>query len=57
MKMLKLDYYTKKLTTEFFLKLLFFAQLDEMESLHPLITCFFEGQLQKEIDLHSISIS
>lgn len=54
---MKLDYYTKKLTTESFLKLLLFAQLEEVESLHELSNCLFDDQLQKEIDLDSISIS
>ena len=56
-KALKLDYYTKKLTTESFLKLLLFAQLHEIESLHALGDCLFDDKLQKEIDLDSISIS
>ena len=54
---MKLDYYTKKLTTESFLKLLLFAQLEEIESLHALGDCLFDDQLQKGIDLDSISIS
>ncbi|OLN21269.1 IS4 family transposase [Domibacillus antri] len=53
----KLDYYTKKLTTESFLKLLLFAQLQEVESLHALGDCLFNDQLQKGIDLESINIS
>ena len=56
-KTMKLDYYTKKLTTESFLKLLLFAQLQEIESLHALTDCLFDEQLQKGIDLDSISIS
>ncbi|MFC0472214.1 IS4 family transposase, partial [Halalkalibacter kiskunsagensis] len=56
-KTLKLDLYTKKLTTESFLKLLLFAQLEEVESLHALSDCLFDDQLQKGIDLDSISIS
>ncbi|MED3831587.1 IS4 family transposase, partial [Priestia megaterium] len=56
-KTMKLDYYTKKLTTESFLKLLLFAQLQEVESLHALSDCLFDDQLQKGIDLDSISIS
>jgi len=56
-KTMKLDYYTKKLTTESFLKLLLFAQLQEVESLHALGDCLFDDQLQKGIDLDSISIS
>lgn len=53
----KLDYCTKKLTTESFLKLLLFAQIQEIESLHALTDCLFDYQLQKAIDLDSISIS
>ena len=56
-KTMKLDYYTKKLTTESFLKLLLFAQLQEIESLHALSDSLFDDQLQKGIDLDSISIS
>lgn len=56
-KTLKLDYYTKKLKTESFLKLLLFSQLQEVESLHALGDCLFDDQLRKEIDLDSISIS
>ena len=56
-KTMKLDYYTKKLTTESFLKLLLFAQLQEMESLHALGDSLFDDHLQKEIDLDSISVS
>jgi putative transposase len=54
---MKLDYYKKKLTTESFLKLLLFAQLEEVESLHALGACLSDDQLQKGIDLDSISIS
>jgi IS4 transposase len=56
-KTLKVDYYTKKLKTDSFLKLLLFAQLQEVESLHELSDCLFDDQLQKGIDLDSISIS
>ena len=56
-KTLKLDYYTKKLTTESFLKLLLFAQLQEIESLHALGDCLFDDELQKGVDLDSISVS
>ncbi len=56
-KTMKLDYYTKKLTTESFLKLLLFAQLQEVESLHALGDCLFDDQLQHAIDLDFISIS
>ena len=53
-KTLKLDYYTKKLTTESFLKLMLFAQLQEVDALGD---CLFDNQFQKEINLDSISIS
>ncbi|ADU31300.1 IS4 family transposase [Evansella cellulosilytica] len=56
-KTLKLDFYTKKLTTESFLKLLLYAQLEEVESLHALSDCLFDDQLQEGINLDSISIS
>lgn len=56
-KTMKLDFYTKKLTTESFLKLLLFAQLEEVESLHALGDCLFDDQLQKAVNLDSISIS
>ncbi len=54
---MKLDRYTKKLTTDIFLKLLLFAQLQEIESLHVLGDSLFEDQLQIGVDLDSISIS
>ena len=57
MKTLKLDAYTKKLTTEPFLKLLLFAQLHETESLHALINCLFDEQLQTGVNPDSISVS
>lgn len=56
-KTMKLDFYTKKLTTESFLKLLLFAQLEEVESLHALGDYLFDDQLQKAVNLDSISIS
>lgn len=56
-KTMKLDFYTKKLTTESFLKLLLFAQLKEVESLHALDDCLFDDQLQKAVNLDSISFS
>lgn len=56
-EMMKLDYYTKKLTTESFLRLLLFAQLQEIESPHTLTDCLFDEQLQQAINLDSISIS
>lgn len=56
-KTMKLDYYTKKLTTQSFLKLLLFAQLHETESLHALSDCLFDEDLQEGTDLDSISVS
>src|SRR5690606_25475587 len=56
-KTLKLDYYTKKLTTESFLKLLLFSQLEEVESLHAISDWLFDDQLQDETNLDSISVS
>jgi Domain of unknown function (DUF4372) len=43
-KAMKLDHYTKKFTTESFLKLLLFAQLHETESLHALSDCLFNDR-------------
>lgn len=56
-KTMKLDYYTKKLTTMSFLKLLLYAQLHETESLHALSDCLFDDQLQNSAKLGSISVS
>ncbi|PLR80284.1 IS4 family transposase [Bacillus sp. V33-4] len=56
-KTMKLDYYTKKLTTHSFLKLLLFAQLHETESLHALSDCLIDDQLQEGTALDSISVS
>lgn len=56
-KSLKTDYYTKKLKTKSFLKLLMYAQLEGVESLHELSDRLFDDQLQKEISLNSISIA
>ena len=56
-KTMKLDAYTKKLTTESFLKLLLYAQLHETESLHALSDCLFDEQLQAGATLDSISVS
>ncbi|WP_407701931.1 IS4 family transposase [Viridibacillus soli] len=55
-KTMKLDAYTKKLTTDSFLKLLLFTQLQETESLHALSDCLFDEHLQKSTNLESISI-
>lgn len=49
-KTLKLDHYTKKLTTESFLKLLLFSQLKEVESLHAISDWLFNDQLQHETE-------
>lgn len=51
------DYYTKKLTTESFLKLLLYAQLNEVESTHALSDCLLDDRLQRGTDLTSISHS
>lgn len=56
-KTMKLDYYTKKLMTESFLKLLLYAQLEEVESLHELNARLFNNDLQKKVGLDSISVS
>ncbi len=56
-KTLHLDYYTKKLTTESFLKLLLYAQLEEVESLHALVDFLLEEDLQGGVNLESISVS
>ena len=56
-KTMKLDHYTKKLTTESFLKLLLYSQLHETESLHALSDCLFDDQLQISTNLDSISVS
>ncbi|EMA6344256.1 IS4 family transposase [Bacillus cytotoxicus] len=56
-KTMKLDHYTKKLTTDSFLKLLLFAQLHETESLHALRDCLFDDQLQDGTQLESISVA
>ncbi|MEK5067767.1 IS4 family transposase [Sporosarcina sp. FSL K6-1508] len=56
-KTMRLDAYTKKLTTDSFLKLLLFAQLHETESLHALSDCLFNKHLQVSTNLDSISVS
>jgi IS4 transposase len=56
-KAMKLDHYTKKFTTESFLKLLLFSQLHETESLHALSDCLFDDDLQFGTNLDSISVS
>ena len=56
-KTMKLDAYTKKLTTESFLNLLLYAQLHETKILHALSDCLFDEQLQASANLDSISVS
>jgi len=53
----KQDYYTKKLTTESFLKLMLFAQLHETESLHAMSDALLSEELQQELGFTSISAS
>jgi hypothetical protein len=53
----QLDHYVKKLYTKSFLKLLFYAQINETESLRALSDHLFSENLQKETDLGSISFS
>ena len=53
----QLDYYTKKLYTASFMKLLLFAQLHETESLRALSDCVFSEELQQATQLDSISFS
>lgn len=53
----QLNYYTKKLHTASFLKLLVFAQLNETESLRAVSETLFSDDLQKATDLESISFS
>ena len=45
------DYYTKKLTTEAYLKLMLFAQLHESESLHAMSDALLDDDLQKALGL------
>ncbi|WP_282023384.1 DUF4372 domain-containing protein, partial [Priestia flexa] len=52
-----LNYYTKKLHITSFLKLLVFAQLNEIESLRAVSETLFSDDLQKATDLESISFS
>lgn len=53
----QLNYYTKKLQIASFLKLLLFAQLNEIESLRAVSETLFSDDLQKATDLESISFS
>jgi IS4 transposase len=54
---LKQDYYTKKLTTEAYIKLLLFAQLHETESLQAISDALLDDELQKALGFESISTS
>ena len=53
----KQDYYTKKLTTEAYIKLLLFAQLHEFESLEEMSDALLDEDLQKTLGFESISTS
>lgn len=52
-----LNYYTKKLQIDSFLKLWVFAQFNETESLRAVSDALFSNDLQKATDLESISFS
>jgi IS4 transposase len=54
---LKQDYYTKKLTTEAYIKLLLFAQLHGMESLHEISDALLDDHLQATLGFESLSAS
>ncbi len=54
---LKLDSYTKKLSTEAYIKLLLFAQLNETESLRAISDALLDDDLQSELGFESISAS
>ncbi|WP_077702340.1 IS4 family transposase [Virgibacillus dokdonensis] len=53
----KQDYYTKKLTTEAYIKLLLLAQLQGFESLEEMSDALIDGELQKVLGFESISPS
>jgi len=53
----QLDYYTKKLFMKPFVLFLLHAQLHETESLQAISDGLFSDELQKSIELHSISTS
>ena len=53
----KQDYYTKKLTTEAYIKLLLVAQLHEFESLVEMSDALVDEDLQKTLGFESISSS
>jgi len=54
---LKTDYYTKKLTTEAFIKIMLFAQLHETESLHAISDALLDDDFQKALGFQAISAS
>src|SRR5690625_1615290 len=56
-QLLNQDYYTKKLTTEAYLKLMLFSQLHETESLHAMSDALLDDDLQKALGIESISAS
>ena len=51
------DHYTKKLTTEAYLKLMLFAQLHETESLHAMSDALLDEDLQRALGFEAISAS
>lgn len=53
----KQDYYTKKLTTEAYIKLMLVAQLHEFESLEEISDALLDEDLQKVLGFESISTS
>lgn len=53
----KQDYYTKKFTTESYIKFLLFAQLHEYESLEEISDALLDEDLQKILGFESISTS
>lgn len=53
----KQDYYTKKLTTEAFIKLLLFSQLHEFESLEAMSDALLNEDFQETLGFKSISTS
>ncbi|MBE2939752.1 DUF4372 domain-containing protein, partial [Anoxybacillus flavithermus] len=56
-KELKQDYYTKKMTTEAYIKLLLVAQLLEFKSLEEMSDALVDEDLQKALGFESISAS
>src|SRR5690625_1606803 len=56
-EILQQDYYTKKLTTEAYLKAMLFAQLHETESLHAISNALLDEDFQEALRFESISVS